>query len=127
RGRSPAAAFAGKPGCRRASAHRQLERAWGRGSAGKGERRTCGRWRGASVKAWPAFAKLNLFLHIVGRRADGYHLLQTVFRFIDYGDELHFSVREDDAVVLETPLPGVPPEQDLTVRAARLLQQAAGV
>lgn len=79
------------------------------------------------MKAWPAPAKLNLFLHIVGRRADGYHLLQTVFRFIDHGDTLYFSVRDDAAVVLETPLPGVPPEQDLTVRAARLLQSAAGV
>jgi 4-diphosphocytidyl-2-C-methyl-D-erythritol kinase len=79
------------------------------------------------MKAWPAPAKLNLFLHIVGRRADGYHLLQTVFRFIDHGDKLHFTVREDASVVLETPLAGVPPEQDLTVRAARLLQQAASV
>jgi len=79
------------------------------------------------MNVWPAPAKLNLFLHIVGRRADGYHLLQTVFRFVDYGDSLYFSVREDRAVVLETPLSGVPPEQDLTVRAARLLQQTAGV
>ena len=79
------------------------------------------------MTAWPAPAKLNLFLHIVGRRADGYHLLQTVFRFIDHGDKLYFSVRADDAVMLATPLPGVPPEQDLTVRAARLLQQATGV
>lgn len=77
------------------------------------------------MKAWPAPAKLNLFLHIVGRRADGYHLLQTVFRFIDFGDSLYFTLRDDDAVVLENPLPGVPPEQDLTVRAARLLQAAA--
>lgn len=79
------------------------------------------------MKAWPAPAKLNLFLHMVGRRADGYHLLQTVFLFLDHGDSLYFTVREDDAVVLDTPLPGVPPERDLTVRAARLLQQAAGV
>ncbi|HWV18821.1 MAG TPA: 4-(cytidine 5'-diphospho)-2-C-methyl-D-erythritol kinase [Rhodocyclaceae bacterium] len=79
------------------------------------------------MTAWPAPAKLNLFLHIVGRRPDGYHLLQTVFRFIDYGDKLYFSVRADDAVMLATPLPGVPPEQDLTVRAARLLQQATGI
>lgn len=78
------------------------------------------------MKAWPAPAKLNLFLHIVGRRADGYHLLQTVFRFIDFGDSLYFTLRDDDAVVLENPLPGVPPELDLTVRAARLLQAAAG-
>ena len=78
------------------------------------------------MKAWPAPAKLNLFLHIVGRRADGYHLLQTVFRFIDHGDTLYFDVRDDAAVVLETPLSGVPPEQDLTVRAARLLQAETG-
>lgn len=75
--------------------------------------------------AWPAPAKLNLFLHVVGRRADGLHLLQTVFRFIDYGDTLRFTPRNDERIVLATPLPGVPPEDDLTVRAARALQQAA--
>ena len=73
---------------------------------------------------WPAPAKLNLFLHVVGRRADGYHLLQTVFRFIDRADSLHFAPRGDGAIVLATPTPGVPPDSDLTVRAARLLQQA---
>lgn len=76
--------------------------------------------------SWPAPAKLNLFLHVVGRRADGYHLLQTVFRFIDRVDRLRFAPRTDDRVVLETPIPGVPPESDLTVRAARLLQAATG-
>ena len=76
--------------------------------------------------AWPAPAKLNLFLHVVGRRADGYHLLQTVFRFIDRCDTLHFAPRADGDIVLATPIPGVPPETDLTVRAARLLQQATG-
>lgn len=76
--------------------------------------------------AWPAPAKLNLFLHVTGRRADGYHLLQTVFRFIDRADTLRFSPREDAEIVLATPIPGVPPETDLTVRAARLLQEAAG-
>jgi len=75
---------------------------------------------------WPAPAKLNLFLHVVGRRADGYHLLQTVFRFIDRADQLRFTPRSDSQIVLATPLPGVPPDSDLTVRAARLLQQAAG-
>jgi len=75
---------------------------------------------------WPAPAKLNLFLHVVGRRADGYHLLQTVFRFIDRVDRLRFAPRTDGQIVLETPLPGVPPETDLTVRAARLLQAATG-
>lgn len=76
--------------------------------------------------AWPAPAKLNLFLHVVGRRADGYHLLQTVFRFVEHGDLLHFSPRTDGEIVLATPLPGVPPENDLTVRAARLLQTETG-
>jgi 4-diphosphocytidyl-2-C-methyl-D-erythritol kinase len=71
---------------------------------------------------WPAPAKLNLFLHVVGRRADGYHLLQTLFRFVDHGDELHFAPRTDGEIVLATPLPGVAPASDLTVRAARLLQ-----
>jgi 4-diphosphocytidyl-2-C-methyl-D-erythritol kinase len=79
------------------------------------------------ARDWAAPAKLNLFLHVVGRRSDGYHLLQTVFRFIDHGDTLRFTPRTDHAVVLTTPLPGVPPEQDLTVRAARLLREAAGV
>lgn len=74
--------------------------------------------------AWPAPAKINLFLHVVGRRADGYHLLQTVFRFIDYGDSLHFSPRDDGQIVLANPLPGVPPESDLTVRAASSLRAA---
>ena len=75
---------------------------------------------------WSAPAKLNLFLHVVGRRADGYHLLQSVFRFIDRADQLRFSPRNDHQIILDTPLPGVPPESDLTVRAARLLQEATG-
>lgn len=75
---------------------------------------------------WPAPAKLNLFLHVVGRRADGYHLLQTVFRFIDRCDELVFAPRPDSEIVLATPTPGVDPDNDLTVRAARLLQAATG-
>ena len=75
---------------------------------------------------WPAPAKLNLFLHVTGRRADGYHLLQTVFRFIDRCDSLRFAPRDDGKIVLATPIPGVPPESDLTVRAARRLQAASG-
>ncbi len=74
----------------------------------------------------PAPAKLNLFLHVVGRRADGYHLLQTVFRFIDLCDTLHFDVRADGVIGRATDLPGVPEDQDLTVRAARALQKATG-
>src|SRR5690349_7755941 len=75
--------------------------------------------------AWPAPAKLNLFLHVVGRREDGYHLLQTVFRFIDRSDSLRFERRTDGEVRLAAPLPGVPEETDLVVRAARLLQNEA--
>ncbi len=71
---------------------------------------------------YPAPAKLNLFLHVVGRRADGYHLLQTMFRFLDHGDRLRFSPRADGLVRLATPLAGVAPDQELSVRAARLLQ-----
>lgn len=71
-------------------------------------------------------AKLNLFLHVVGRRDDGYHLLQTLFRFIDLSDTLHFTLREDGEVRRINALEGVPPEQDLCVRAARLLQQKTG-
>jgi len=74
----------------------------------------------------PAPAKLNLFLHVVGRRADSYHLLQTLFRFIEFGDTLHFTLREDGVVRRVSALDGVPQEQDLCVRAARLLQQECG-
>jgi len=74
----------------------------------------------------PAPAKLNLFLHVVGRRADGYHLLQTVFRFVDLCDTLHFEARADGEISRAYDLPGVPPEQDLIVRAARALQRATG-
>lgn len=73
---------------------------------------------------WPAPAKLNLFLHIVGRRSDGYHLLQTVFQFLDYCDELSFDVTDDGRITRTAQLPGVPEESDLTVRAALLLKQA---
>ena len=74
----------------------------------------------------PAPAKLNLFLHVVGRRPDGYHLLQTLFRFIDLHDTLHFTLREDGAVHRTNVIEGVPEEQDLCVRAARLLQRETG-
>lgn len=75
---------------------------------------------------WPAPAKLNLFLHITGRRDDGYHLLQTVFQFVDFGDRLDFRLRRDGAVHRSGEVPGVPPEQDLVVRAARRLAGQAG-
>jgi 4-diphosphocytidyl-2-C-methyl-D-erythritol kinase len=75
---------------------------------------------------FPAPAKLNLFLHVIGRRKDGYHLLQTAFRFLDYGDELSLRVRADGAIRRTTVLEGVPEEQDLSVRAAQLLQRETG-
>jgi 4-diphosphocytidyl-2-C-methyl-D-erythritol kinase len=76
--------------------------------------------------AWPAPAKLNLFLHVVGRRADGYHLLQTAFQLLDWGDTVHLRPREDGQIRRVDPLPGVAAEHDLAVRAAHVLQQAAG-
>jgi 4-diphosphocytidyl-2-C-methyl-D-erythritol kinase len=66
-------------------------------------------------------------LRVTGRRADGYHLLQTVFRLIDFGDTLEFRVRADGVVAREHALAGVPDSEDLTVRAARLLQKAGAV
>jgi 4-diphosphocytidyl-2-C-methyl-D-erythritol kinase len=74
----------------------------------------------------PAPAKLNLMLHILGRRADGYHELQTLFQFLDHGDELTFSLRDDGQVRLLTELPGVDHDSNLIVRAARLLQNESG-
>lgn len=88
------------------------------------ERQALTHWNWQST--WPAPAKLNLFLHVVGRRSDGYHLLQTVFQFIDRTDQLRFEPRSDGQIILAKPIPGVPAETDLTVRAARLLQQASG-
>ncbi|MEQ9721414.1 4-(cytidine 5'-diphospho)-2-C-methyl-D-erythritol kinase [Yersinia alsatica] len=72
---------------------------------------------------WPSPAKLNLFLYITGQRADGYHQLQTLFQFLDYGDELAIVPRDDNQIRLLTPIAGVENEQNLIVRAARLLQQ----
>ena len=76
------------------------------------------------LHACPAPAKLNLFLHVTGRRADGYHLLQSVFQLIDYGDTLDVDLRDDSDIVRTSDLPGVPAESDLVVRALRLLQIA---
>ena len=75
---------------------------------------------------WPAPAKLNLFLHVTGRRADGYHELQTLFQLIDLADTLAISVREDGEIERPEGPPGLAPEADLTVRAARALQAASG-
>ncbi|MEX2941226.1 4-(cytidine 5'-diphospho)-2-C-methyl-D-erythritol kinase [Serratia fonticola] len=75
------------------------------------------------IHQWPSPAKLNLFLYITGRRADGYHQLQTLFQFLDYGDTLTIVPRQDNQIQLLTPVEGVSDEQNLIVRAARLLQQ----
>ncbi|MCB1948700.1 MAG: 4-(cytidine 5'-diphospho)-2-C-methyl-D-erythritol kinase [Burkholderiales bacterium] len=72
-------------------------------------------------------AKLNLFLHVVGRRPDGYHLLQTVFRLLDFSDELHFTLRDDGLIKLSSSAMEVPEEQNLCVRAAKRLQAMSGV
>jgi 4-diphosphocytidyl-2-C-methyl-D-erythritol kinase len=76
---------------------------------------------------WPAPAKLNLFLHVVGRRPDGYHDLQTVFQLIEHCDRIGLTVREDGRITRSAGMPDVEPEQDLTVRAARALQRHTGV
>jgi len=76
--------------------------------------------------AWPAPAKLNLMLRILGRRPDGYHELQTVFQFIEQGDRLWFDLREDGVVRRVDAVAGVAEGDDLTVRAARALQRATG-
>ena len=75
---------------------------------------------------WLAPAKLNLFLHITGRRADGYHLLQTLFQFLDYGDVLDYELRDDTRIERPEGPAGVAPEDDLAVKAARLLQRRTG-
>ncbi|MEN3274507.1 MAG: 4-diphosphocytidyl-2-C-methyl-D-erythritol kinase [Massilia sp.] len=78
----------------------------------------------SSLHHCPAPAKLNLFLHVVGRRADGYHLLQSVFQLIERGDVLHFDLRDDGRIRRTTDVPGVPEESDLIVRALRRLADA---
>lgn len=74
---------------------------------------------------WPSPAKLNLFLYITGQRADGYHTLQTLFQFVDYGDTISIEPRDDGQIRLLTPVEGVADEDNLIVRAARLLMSAA--
>ena len=76
-------------------------------------------------QAYPAPAKINLFLHIVGRRADGYHLLQSVFRLIDLQDTIYIRIRDDGEIHRASEHPDVPEAQDLSIRAARLLKTHA--
>jgi 4-diphosphocytidyl-2-C-methyl-D-erythritol kinase len=75
---------------------------------------------------WPAPAKLNLFLHIVGRRPDGYHELQTCFQFVDLCDEITIEVRADGQIARALDIPGLPESADLCLRAARALKEASG-
>lgn len=77
----------------------------------------------AASTIWPSPAKLNLFLYITGRRADGYHNLQTLFQFLNYGDTVTLTLRQDNQIVLQTPLADVADDNNLAVRAARLLQR----
>lgn len=87
-----------------------------------------GPFEGGGWQAWPAPAKLNLFLRITGRRADGYHALQTVFRLLDWGDTVHLRRRADDRIVRHgDTLPGLAADDDLVVRAARALKSAAKI
>ena len=79
-----------------------------------------------TTATWPAPAKLNLFLHVTGRRPDGYHTLQTLFQFLDIHDELQFEVTRDGRIARPRALPGVPEEHDLSLRAAHLLRAASG-
>ncbi|GLO15324.1 4-diphosphocytidyl-2-C-methyl-D-erythritol kinase [Pseudomonas putida] len=74
----------------------------------------------------PAPAKLNLWLHIIGRRPDGYHELETVFQFLEHGDELSFALRDDGVIRLHTEIEAVPHDSNLIVRAARKLQEQSG-
>ena len=79
------------------------------------------------ANTWPAPAKLNLFLHITGRRADGYHELQTLFQLLDWGDTVSIVTLDNGQVHRDRPLAGVPEDQDLGIRAARLLKRETGV
>ena len=72
--------------------------------------------------AWPSPAKINLFLHITGRRGDGYHEIQTAFQFLDYSDSLEFQIQKSTTIKLLTPLEGVKNESNLIIRAAKCLQ-----
>ena len=78
------------------------------------------------MQTYFAPAKLNLFLHVVGRRADGYHLLESVFQLLDFGDTLSIQARADGAIRRVTEIPGVPEQEDLVIRAAQALRAATG-
>jgi 4-diphosphocytidyl-2-C-methyl-D-erythritol kinase len=81
--------------------------------------------RSPGLRWWPAPAKLNLFLHVIGRRADGYHDLQTVFQLIDLADDIGIELTEQGIERVHGPA-AIPPQADLVVRAAQALQHASG-
>jgi 4-diphosphocytidyl-2-C-methyl-D-erythritol kinase len=83
--------------------------------------------QGFRMQTWPAPAKINLFLHITGRRADGYHDLQTLFQILDWGDELSFSIDDSGHVSRYCNIDGIPEQDDICVRAARLLKRTCAV
>jgi len=78
---------------------------------------------GDQLLRWPSPAKLNLFLHIIGRRTDGYHLLQTVFQLLDFGDEIAVGVRDDGQLKVEDGIVDLPEQDNLVWRAAQLLRE----
>lgn len=78
------------------------------------------------TQSWPAPAKLNLWLRVIGRREDGYHLLNTLFHFVTWQDSIHFSVNTTGKITEENPHPLIPMTHNLCFRAARLLQQKTG-
>lgn len=82
---------------------------------------------GTMDQAWPAPAKINLFLHVTGQRADGFHDLQTLFQLLDWGDELRFTLADNGRISRHCNVAGIPENDDLCVRAARLLQRRCGV
>ncbi|MFT5132715.1 MAG: 4-diphosphocytidyl-2-C-methyl-D-erythritol kinase [Gammaproteobacteria bacterium] len=73
--------------------------------------------------SWPAPAKINLFLHVLGQREDGYHLLQTAFQFLDIADELSFNLRDDDKIIRHANYDNVPEQSDIVVRATTILRE----
>ncbi len=77
----------------------------------------------ASNQSWPSAAKINRFLHIIGQREDGYHLLQSVFQFVDFCDYLKFDLVPDGSICLNSPISGIPEKQNLVIKAANLLKQ----
>ena len=81
----------------------------------------------SSQQVWPAPAKLNLFLHITGRRPDGYHDLQTLFQILDWGDELRFTINDSGKVSRSCNIDGIPESEDICVRAAKILQDRCNV